>query len=136
MKLPMTATPTLTRNQSMVLAALAAAAGPLSAYALLDRLRGDGFRAPPQVYRALEKLVEIGLVHRLESVNAFVACNHPDGHDGERAAFAICDRCGGATEFEDEVVRDRLLAWAERNGFSAPRATIEIRGVCATCMAA
>ncbi|MCB1460156.1 MAG: transcriptional repressor, partial [Nitratireductor sp.] len=67
----------LTRNQLLVLNALVAAGGPLSAYGILDQLREEGFRAPLQVYRALEKLVDQGKVHRLESLNAFVACSHP-----------------------------------------------------------
>ncbi|MCC2690339.1 MAG: zur, partial [Rhizobiaceae bacterium] len=62
----------LTRNQQLVLARLEAASGPVSAYGLLDQLRDDGFRAPLQVYRALEGLIKGGLVHRLESLNAFV----------------------------------------------------------------
>jgi len=66
----------LTRNQSLVFGALSRAEGPLSAYTILDQLRDDGFRAPLQVYRALDKLVETGMVHRLESLNAFVACSH------------------------------------------------------------
>ena len=64
----------LTRNQQLVYDALTGAKTPLSAYTLLDQLRDAGFRAPLQVYRALEKLIEIGQVHRLESINSFVAC--------------------------------------------------------------
>ncbi|HSO47903.1 MAG TPA: transcriptional repressor, partial [Rhizobiaceae bacterium] len=60
------ATAELTKNQSLVMGALARSDGPLSAYTILDQLRDNGFRAPLQVYRALEKLVEFGLVHRLE----------------------------------------------------------------------
>jgi Fur family zinc uptake transcriptional regulator len=73
----------LTKNQSLVMGALTNSDGPLSAYTILDQLRDHGFRAPLQVYRALDKLVEFGLVHRLESLNAFVACRHPgcDGHE-------------------------------------------------------
>lgn len=123
----------LTKNQSLVLSALSGAAGPLSAYALLDQLRESGFRAPPQVYRALDKLVDLGLVHRLESINAFVACSHPHDHPDQKAAFAICDSCGQATEFDDAVIRDRIGVWAAANGFVGPRATLELRGLCATC---
>ena len=63
----------LTRNQTMVMAALTKSQAPMSAYAILNQLREHGFRAPLQVYRALDKLGELGLVHRLESLNAFVA---------------------------------------------------------------
>ena len=63
--------PGLTRHQSLVLDALVRAEHPASAYALLDQLRGDGMRAPQQVYRALDKLIAYGLVHRVASLNAF-----------------------------------------------------------------
>ena len=68
--------PALTKNQSLVFDVLTRAEQPISAYTILDRLREHGFRAPLQVYRALDKLLEAGLVHRLESLNAFVACAH------------------------------------------------------------
>ena len=126
----------LTRNQTLVLDTLAKADGPLSAYTILDRLRGDGFRAPLQVYRALEKLLGLGLVHRLESLNAFVACAHPHCHAHGLIAFAICEDCGQVDEFSDAVVRERLGAWSAENGFKAEKTTIEIRGHCANCAAA
>lgn len=132
----MTATPDLTRNQSLVLDALAKADGPLSAYTILDRLRDDGFRAPLQVYRALDKLLGFGLVHRLESLNAFVACAHPHCHARGLIAFAICEDCGQVDEFSDEVVAQRLGAWSADHGFKAGKTTIEIRGHCANCLAA
>lgn len=133
----MTAQNDLTRNQSLVLGALASADGPLSAYTILDRLRDDGFRAPLQVYRALDKLTEMGLVHRLESLNAFVACAHGHSRDHVHAhglvAFAICETCGQVDEFSDEVVMQRLSGWAGRHGFRPHKTTLEIRGICATC---
>jgi Fur family zinc uptake transcriptional regulator len=128
--------PTLTRNQSLVMTALSAAAAPLSAYDILDRLRGDGFRAPLQVYRALEKLVEFGLVHRLESLNAFVACADPHDHEAHAhgvTAFAICDSCGSVTEFHDHAIENRLKQWQAAQHFKPERTTIEIRGACNRC---
>lgn len=91
----------LTRNQTLVFDVLSKAEGPLSAYTILDQLRDDGFRAPLQVYRALEKLLDYGMVHRLESLNAFVACAHPQCHEHGLIAFAICEQCGQVTEFSD-----------------------------------
>ncbi|WP_309085958.1 Fur family transcriptional regulator [Chelativorans sp.] len=129
----MTAHPELTRNQSLVLRALDKADGPLSAYTILDRLRDDGFRAPLQVYRALEKLQEFGLVHRLESINAFVACAHPNCHGHAMIAFAICQTCGRVDEFSDEVVEERLGKWVSAHRFKPEKTTIEIRGNCAAC---
>lgn len=127
--------PDLTRNQSLVLGSLEKAEGPMSAYAILDDLRGEGLRAPLQVYRALEKLLDLGLAHRLESINAFVACSHPHDHASGIIAFAICDRCGQVSEFSDDIVRERLENWAEAEGFHPTRTTMEIRGECRNCAA-
>jgi len=126
----------LTRNQALVLATLAKAEAPLSAYTILDRLRDDGFRAPLQVYRALDKLLAAGLVHRIETLNAFVACAHPHCHAHGLIAFAICEDCGQVDEFSDAVVRERLGAWSADHGFRIDKTTIEIRGHCAACTAA
>lgn len=124
----------LTRNQSLVLDALTQAKGPLSAYGLLDALRGDGLRGPPQIYRALEKLMGYGLVHRVESLNAFVACAHrhePD--DVGPVAFVICDRCESVREFSGRAVADSICEWSVANGFRLRKATVELRGLCARC---
>ena len=123
----------LTRNQSKVLAKLESAAGPLSAYALLDQLREEGFRAPLQVYRALDGLMGVGLVHRLESMNAFVACCGSHDHHHRMTAFAICDGCGQVTELSDDAIAHRLEDWVGATGFTPKRAVIEFRGVCADC---
>ena len=125
----------LTRNQTLVLGRLEKAEGPLSAYALLDQLREDGFRAPLQVYRALDTLMKGGFVHRLESINSFVACHGHHHHDHGMTGFAICETCGQVTEFTDPVVTERLEAWAEASGFRPNKAVIEFRGTCASCAA-
>ncbi|MCC2112772.1 MAG: transcriptional repressor, partial [Hyphomicrobiales bacterium] len=114
----------LTRNQALVHGVLSRADGPLSAYEILDRLREQGFRAPLQVYRALDKLIAFGLVHRLESLNAFVACSHPECEAKETTAFAICDKCGCVTEFADARIADDLKICAETDGFSLTKTTI------------
>jgi Fur family zinc uptake transcriptional regulator len=129
----MSATPELTKNQGLVLAALEKAEGPLSAYTILDTLRDDGLRAPLQVYRALDKLLDFGLVHRLESMNAFVACAHPHCHSSTMMAFAICEKCGNVSEFSDAGVQERLTGWASDNHFKPSKTTIEIKGICAAC---
>lgn len=125
----------LTRNQSLVLDRLEKADAPMSAYGILDQLREEGLRAPLQIYRALDKLLDMGLAHRLESLNAFVACAQPHCHESGLIAFAICEKCGQVSEFSDDVVRDRLKAWTEREGFVPKRTTMEIRGECRDCAA-
>ena len=129
----------LTKNQICVLEKLERASGPLSAYTLLDQLREQGFRAPLQVYRALDALVKSGFVHRLESLNAFVACaeqhDHSHAHHHGMTAFAICDKCSQVTELSDEAIGERLREWVGSTGFVAKRAVIEFRGTCAKCAA-
>lgn len=126
----------LTRNQELVLGALSAAPGPLSAYDILDRLRDAGLRAPLQVYRALDKLVERGLAHRLESISAFVACADTLCHRKGLIAFAICSDCGKVDEFADSLIEERLGGWAGAQNFKVERTTMEIRGKCGACQAA
>lgn len=136
-------TPALTKNQSLVFDVLTRADAPVSAYTILDRLRDHGFRAPLQVYRALDKLTEFGMIHRLESLNAFVACAHRNseccgggsGHGHGTVAFAICDSCGNVSEFHDDKVDYRLGDWAKAKGFKPAKTTIEIRGLCHGCAA-
>lgn len=129
----------LTKNQINVLERLEAATGPLSAYTLLDQLREKGFRAPLQVYRALDTLIKSGFVHRLESLNAFVACaerhDHGTGHDHGMTAFAICDLCGQVAELSDHDVGHRLDDWVRSTGFQPKKAVIEFRGTCGKCLA-
>lgn len=123
----------LTRNQKLVFDVLSASESPLSAYDILDGLREEGLRAPLQVYRALDKLIDYGLIHRLESLNAFVACAHPHPHAHRLTAFAICETCGQVTEFSDSEIEKRLAAFADESGFTPARTTIEIRGRCGRC---
>jgi len=126
----------LTRNQELVLGALAHANAPLSAYDILDRLRDDGLRAPLQVYRALEKLTERGLAHRVESLNAFVCCADAQCHGAGSIAFAICDSCGRVEEFAEPAVEQQLRRWSRQAGFTPSRTMIELRGLCQECKAA
>lgn len=126
----------LTKNQGLVFNALTKTGTPMSAYELLDQLRGSGLRAPLQVYRALDKLVDRGVVHRLESLNAFVACRHEKCHDTGFVAFAICESCGHVSEFSDAEVTKHLGAWARKNAFDATKTTIEMRGECSGCSSA
>lgn len=129
--------PELTKNQSLVFKALTEAGAPLSAYKILDRLREHGFRAPLQVYRALDKLLERGLIHRLESLNAFVACQHKHshGHQGT-TVFVICGTCGDVNELQDQVISDQIMRRAVEQTFQLDSAMVELRGRCSGCAAA
>jgi len=127
--------PNLTKNQSLVYDVLSKAKLPLTAYSVLDDLRESGFRAPPQVYRALEKLQKLGLIHRLESLNAFVACRHSDCQSHGLIAFTICEKCGEVTEIAEKSIEMEILSLTEKQSFVAKKTSIEISGTCVSCTA-
>lgn len=128
----------LTKNQDLVYKALLSASSAMSAYDLLDQLRPNGVRAPIQIYRALDGLHEHGLIHRIERLNAYVACahDHEADHDHQPldTAFAVCSTCGDVAEFSAPGVREALGAWADAAHFQARRSTIEIEGKCVNCL--
>ncbi len=123
----------LTRNQRLVLDALEAGGGPRSAYGLLDDLRDEGLKAPQQVYRALTRLVETGLVHRIESINAYVACCRPGAHGEGASVFLICRACEGAEEMTDPDTSEALDRLCARTGFAPEKRTVEVHGLCRSC---
>lgn len=104
----------------------------MTAYQVLDAVRDQGITAPPTVYRALNRLVEEGLAHRVESINAYVACTHSH-HSDAAVVFAICENCGMVEEIEDSDAVAGLRGEAESDGFEVQRVTAEIRGLCAPC---
>jgi Fur family zinc uptake transcriptional regulator len=126
-----TANAGLSGKDEMIARALREASRPVSAYELMGLLRDQGVNAPTTVYRALNRLIATGEVHRLESLNAFVCCARRCRHG--TAVFAICEACGAVTEFDDDVVAQRLTGWARTTNFSLERTTIELRGRCDTC---
>mgnify|MGYP001167778669 CR=1 FL=1 len=125
--------PGLTKNQTLVMEVLNSAVGPLRAYAILDQLRGKGFRAPLQVYRALDKLSDRGMVHRIESINAFIACRHLSNKSHGTVAFTICDTCGEVAEIFDGAFHEGLNNLAETIGFTQKKSTVELIGHCKHC---
>jgi Fur family zinc uptake transcriptional regulator len=105
---------------------------PIGAYAILDRLKSGNRRAaPPTVYRALEFLLARGLVHRIESLNAFIGCPAPDGE--HPVQFLICRNCGATAELDDRRVDAALAKSAAARGFAVERRVIELSGLCQHC---
>ncbi len=125
--------PKLSRNQGQVLTALRKAKEPLSAYAILDRVRVSGISHPPTVYRALNDLIQLGMVHRLQSRSAFVACDH-GGCDG-RAAFAICGKCEKVVEIPLTAKDEAALLALSPKEIAPDHVTLEIAGLCKDCRA-
>jgi len=109
---------------------------PTGAYDLLDRLRATRDNAaPPTVYRALDFLLEQGLIHKVERLSSFVGCVAEEDHD-HAAQFLICRTCGKVSEIEDHELAHALRDAAKRLGFTVAKATIEAEGTCAACSAA
>lgn len=118
-----------------VLQALLASHRPLGAYEVIEELAKTVARpAPITVYRALDFLMENGLVHRIESRNAFLACAH-DHADVSMVAFLICDRCGSVGEVPAAPVAKSLNEAARTMGFVPKLSVVEITGTCAHCQA-
>ena len=125
----------LTPIRARVLELIAGEGRPIKAYDLLDQVRageGGGSAAPPTVYRALDFLLANGFIHKLESVNAFVACHHPNTAQ-HSVPFLICDRCHSAVELEDKQVVAALDERARALGFVPQAQTLEVHGLCARC---
>ncbi|HVG50905.1 MAG TPA: transcriptional repressor [Xanthobacteraceae bacterium] len=123
----------LTPMRRKVLEVLAASHKPLGAYEIIDAVAAGGPRpAPITVYRALDFLMANGLVHRIESRNAFLACVHH--HDsGAMVAFLICETCGEVGEAPGGDIGSTLTEAARSAGFTANMSVVEITGVCAHC---
>lgn len=115
---------------------------PVGAYAVLEELQADrrdtdsddatrGPVAPPTVYRALDFLLENGLVHRIEMLNAYIGCCQPEArHSGQ---FLLCSECGMAAELASDALLETIDDEASRRGFSVRRITVEVDGVCPDC---
>jgi Fur family zinc uptake transcriptional regulator len=122
----------LTDQRKTVLKLLCLSDRPLGAYELLERMRSVVKNpAPPTVYRALDFLLEHGLVHKLESQHAYVGCVHPDHPHASQ--FLICDDCGEVAEVEDPSVAKSLTAAGKAVGFHTKRPVVELLGTCAQC---
>lgn len=108
--------------------------GPIRAYDILRLMnKTDGKTTPNTVYRALDFLLGAGLVHRLDSLNAFMGCANPEvKHTGQ---FLICRKCESAAEIHNASIDRSLHKDAERLGFEMEEQTVEVRGLCSTCAA-
>lgn len=122
----------LTPLRRRVLELVWASHGPVRAYDLLDRLREDRRgAAPPTVYRALDFLLAHGLIHRIESLNAYLGCADPERHHGGQ--FLICRACGAVAELDDAGIARAVAQRARALGFGIERQTVEVMGLCPRC---
>ncbi|MFH1804599.1 MAG: Fur family transcriptional regulator [Pseudomonadota bacterium] len=104
----------------------------ITAYELLDAIQAGGQRVqPPTVYRALEFLTQLGLIHRIESLNAYFGCDMPHHH--HLGQYFICRQCGRVAEAVDEEMSDAVRKAARQVQFRIEATTIEIKGLCHDC---
>ena len=123
----------LTPNRRAVLEVLLADHKPLSAYEIAERIDWQGRRgAPVQVYRALDFFENLGLVHRIESRNAYLACSQADTSHG--AQFLVCRDCGRVAEASDAGLERGLRELASKAGFTVEVPVVEIKGLCPDCV--
>ena len=125
----------LNKKQSLVMNLLSQAKGPLSAYQILHGLNDHGFRGPTQVYRVLDKLLELGMVHRIESMNSFVACRQEKCHEKNKEInlFTICKICGSVQELLSNGLKNIVKSLSKDNNFLLKSSVLELNGVCSKC---
>ena len=123
----------LTINQQTVLDLLEGSKEPIKAYTILFNIQKKGIKSPLQVYRALDKLIEIGKVHKIESKNSYIACKHENCNAKNSTAFLICENCEKVTELK----KDNLLVYfskqAVKDNFNYRKHNLEIYGTCKSC---
>tara|TARA_B100000401_G_C52334842_1_gene498133 strand:- start:52 stop:447 length:396 start_codon:yes stop_codon:yes gene_type:complete len=123
----------LSKNQKIVFNIIEKSKGPLKAYSILYNVKKKGIKAPPQVYRALEKLIKIGKIHKIESKNAFVACNNSDCEISKATAFSICNNCEKVKEIKNSNLSKYLNNFKDNTGMKYQKYNLEFFGLCNKC---
>jgi len=123
----------LTKNQKIVLDFIEKSSEPLKAYSILFNVQKKGLKAPLQVYRALDKLVEIGKIHKVESRNAFVACKNSNCQVSKATAFSICESCEKVTEINNSKLSKYLNSFQDNSGMKYNKYNLEFFGLCKKC---
>lgn len=122
-----------TTQRATVYTALLSASGAVGAYELIDRLATLHNLAlkPASLYRTLDDLQTLGLVVKIESLNAWRACHHP--HADHQHVFLVCDGCGNTDEIADHGIAGQLATSASHRGFATTRQVLELHGQCRNC---
>ena len=123
----------LSKNQQIVLEIIERAKEPLKAYSILFNVQRKGINAPQQIYRALDKLIEIGKIHKIESKNAFVACKNANCEVSKATAFSICESCEKVEELNDLKLSKYLSSYSDKTGMKYKKYNLEFFGLCKKC---
>ena len=129
----MAQTQTFSKNQQIVLDIIEKAKGPLKAYSILFNVQKKGINAPQQIYRALDKLIKAGKIHKIESKNAFVACKNSNCEVSKATAFSICENCEIVDEISDTNLSKYLSKFNNKKGMKFKRFNLEFFGLCKKC---
>ena len=124
---------TLSKNQKIILDIIEKANEPLKAYSILFNVQKKGIKAPLQVYRALEKLIKLGKIHKVESKNAFVACKSSNCEVSKATAFSICEICEKVTEIANNKLSNFLNSFEDKSGMKYKKYNLEFFGLCKKC---
>ena len=120
-----------TKNQKIVFNLLQNSGEPLKAYAILENLKREGLKSPLQVYRALDKLVELGIIHKIESQNSFIACSN--SNCASNTAFTICRKCGDVKEIKNNHLFEQVSDLGKKNRLKVQRFNLEFYVDCNGC---
>ena len=123
----------LSKNQQIVLEIIERAKEPLKAYSILFNVQKKGINAPQQIYRALDKLIEIGKIHKIESRNAFIACQNSSCQVSKATAFSICEICEKVTEISSASLSKYLTNFKDKDGMKYSKYNLEFFGLCKKC---
>ena len=123
----------LSKNQKIILDLIVKSSEPLKAYSILYNVQKKGIKAPLQVYRALDKLVEIGKIHKIESRNAFIACQNSSCQISKATAFSICESCENVSEISNSKLSKYLANFADEAGMKYNKYNLEFFGLCKKC---
>ena len=123
----------LSKNHKIVLDIIEKSKEPLKAYSILFNVQKKGIKAPLQVYRALEKLIKLGKIHKVESKNAFVACKNSSCEISKATAFSICEICEKVTEIANNKLSMFLDNFEDKTGMKYRKYNLEFFGLCKKC---
>jgi Fur family zinc uptake transcriptional regulator len=125
----------LSKNQQIIFDIIDKSSEPLKAYAILFNVQKKGIKAPLQVYRALDKLIEIGKIHKVESRNAFIACKSSSCEISQATAFSICNKCENVSEINNPKLSKYLTNFEDDTGMQYNKYNLEFFGLCKKCKA-
>ena len=123
----------LTKNQQIIFDLIDKSPEPMKAYSILFNVQKKGIKAPLQVYRALDKLVKMGKIHKFESRNAFIACPNSSCQVSKATAFSICEMCEKITEISSSSLSKYLANFKDKDGMKYSKYNLEFFGLCKKC---